>query len=508
MANCKLILITAAFSTILLWGCGQGSDASVNQGATKANEPINLSENDAAYTVVVGEPFVGPENQTWNSTIYGGLYTNLTSSVAQGKFPISRVLLTIVPPADNSVFNIDNLKSSFAIGFLKALLQYNKTSTSPIQVYAYPDVEADSNWLKFSTVASQYPSIASCAEAVNSKSNISAQTAMLMSICWASVVNLFIDPTSSIISGVAYDQQSNWLQDDLPSPTTWLYPKAHGDGLLLGWASAKGIQAGTSEKVDLNLIEVYDLNSNKNPAYDALVAATAMQHFAPNPPIAPVCQGILCAYDYSSAYPSGNGSYKKFFPGTQYATDPKAGPVIPVVGANIYQCALSSGSSSFGCNSEYVSNVDTLKPNYVQVMQAINYVWTTVSKLTPTAAYYGTTPGASLSGNVVYLFSTQYAGPVQSYSDFNKLQPPISSHTLCTDPTTPSAQQCSCLASAYNSSASCGDENSFGTWGAYFSDFKLFQALFFTTQGGTACPGASCSAGIYMYDYIPQVWYQ
>ncbi len=224
----------------------------------------------------------------------------------------------------------------------------------------------------------------------------------------------------------------------------------------------------------------------------------------PHPPIPPVCQDILCAYDYSSAYPSENGSYKKFFPGTQYATDPKAGPVIPVVGANIYQCALSSGSSSFGCNSEYVSNVDTLKPNYVQVMQAINYVWTTISKLTPTAAYYGTTPGASLSGNVVYLFSTQYAGPVQSYSDFNKLQPPISSHTLCTDPTTPSAQQCSYLASAYNSSASCGDENSFGTWGAYFSDFKLFQALFFTTQGGTACPGASCSAGIYMYDYIPQ----
>jgi len=39
------------------------------------------------------------------------------------------------------------------------------------------------------------------------------------------------------------------------------------------------------------------------------------------------------------------------------------------------------------------------------------------------------------------------------------------------------------------------------------ADFVNFTNLFLGSQGGKNCPGNSCSAGIYMYVYIPQTWY-
>jgi hypothetical protein len=136
----------------------------------------------------------------------------------------------------------------------------------------------------------------------------------------------------------------------------------------------------------------------------------------------------------------------------------------------------------------------------------MNYIWNAKPKQLPTKPHYGGGNG-TLAGTVVFLFSTQYAGPVKSYSDFLKPTPTTSS-SLCTDPTTPLSNQCKCIASQYDPIASCGDENSFGSWGANFADFMLFRDLFLTTQGGVNCPGNSCSTGLYMYDFIPQAWYK
>ena len=517
------VLLTAI--AVLCTGCSGGGSSSANGSTNPTTRDGSLglgsSSGSIAFTAVVGIPYI---NGNVQNTIYEDLYRTISESTSS-TLSISRILLTIQNPGNapdffNTVFRIGDsfsltdLNNGKAIGFLQQLANYNLTAKTPIEVYAYPDVEISSKWEKWQR-PSKAPSTPSClagdAEADPSKK------AMLYSICWTSLVNQLIAGDKPIISGVAYDNQSNYLANahaaDQPpfSPTGWTYTQAHGDSyknitLNLGWITAKGVPANNADKVDLNLIEVYDLNSNKNPAYDALVPATAGLLMVSQ---SSSCTGALCAFDYSNAYPSVSGgttTFKKFFPGTQYALNfpPTSPNFTPTLGANIYECALSNGSTSYGCNDQYLANVDTSLPIDKQVLQAMNYIWNAIPKMAPTGPYYGA--NGYLAGNVVYLFSTQYAGPVTGYYGYDKnTKITTTSKSLCVDPQN-TDNLCSCVSSRFNSHASCGDENSFGSWGKNFKEFISFVTGFMSTQGGTNCPGNNCSAGIYMYDYVPQSW--
>jgi hypothetical protein len=488
------LLTSIIVCSLFLLGCsgGGGGNSSASRTTLELEDVALSPENPNAYTVVVYLPDV---SKTTKTTIYDSLYANLTNVSAQASVPITRVLLTTVSPSNNGVFNIDNGNGSLAMQFLKKLAAYNLANPKKaIQVFSYPDVESDSPWLGWS-VPSQYLSIKSCS--LSQTTQDLSQKAMLLSICWASAVNNFIG--SKIISGVVYDQQSNWLAKTYPATQiTWTYDQTHNDQLLIGWVSANGI-AASAGKIDLNFIEVYDLNPNGFPYYDTIALETVPKII--NGP--GTCINNLCSYDVGNATKNGN-PLTNFFPGTQY-TFGSGSTGIGAVGANIYQCAISKNSlelSSNSCTDAYTSNVDVNQMPSVQVIQALNYLWNFTPKQSLVSAHYGSGPQTSLGGSVVYLFSTQYVGPQKSYFSSST----VTSGNQCADPSAP-ANSCACMATIYNPNAFCGAENGFGAWGNYLSEFKNFTNLFLGSQGGNNCPGQSCSAGIYMYDYIPQAWY-
>ena len=330
--------------------CGDGGSSALQSSANSTGQPLttnkpNLalditpSENAKAFTVVVGPPFVMQDGST---PIYDNLYINLTSSAQQGKLPVARILLAIENPGTptqsiNNVFrigdsfNLTDPKNGQAIAFLNKLAKYNATSNSPIEVYAFPDVEISSDWESW-VYPTSAPNTPSCL-ASNSEKDPSKR-AMLHSICWVSLVNQLIGGSKPIIAGVAYDNQSNYLanahKQDVPafSPTGWTYSQTHGDvvngvSLNLGWVSAGGISTGSTDIVDLNLIEVYDLYSNKGPYYDSVVAATVTSTSPPflPTPSNPTCSGVMCAFELGIApCPKGTAGQctAPFSPGYQY----------------------------------------------------------------------------------------------------------------------------------------------------------------------------------------------
>lgn len=488
MRNLKYFLLALSCALLLL-GCGQGggSNSGADRVAAGLTDFSSAPEIEGAYTVVVSLPDVSKNTTT---TIYNNLLTNLTSASSQAKVPISRILLTTVSPSINNVFNVDKQASSLAVSFLSQLADFNQKNPSlAIQVIAYPDVEPGSPWLGWDV--SQYNSIPSCALAQTTQDQ--SQKAMLISICWASAVNKLIG--SKIISGVVYDQQSNWLAKTYPSTQiSWTHDQAHGDQLLIGWISTKGI-AATAGKVDLNFLEVYDLYSNDYPYYDSIALETI--HTVVGSPIA--CNNGLCSYGASN---KGTPPLS-IFPGILYDypyTDNKGNAAYAGgVGANIYQCAISQDLIADSCTN-YASIIETSQPPSAQVMQAFNYIWNGSSKPPPIPSHFG--GSNDLSGNVIYLFSAQYIGPQKSYF----ANPTITSRNQCSDPSAP-ANSCSCMATLYNPYAYCGAANAFGSWGGYLSEFINFTKLFLGFYGSNNCPGQSCSAGIFMYDYIPQAWY-
>lgn len=496
-------LFAALLTLLAVCACsGGGGSSSGNRVAVGLADIASAPEIEGAYTVVVGIPSA---SSGATSTIYDDLYTNLTSSQSQATLPISRVLLSVVAPNNNGVFNVDS--TSISMKFLSSIADFNiKNPSKAVQILAYPDVESQSPWLTWPIPPLKNP-IASCTLAKNtSATNAPAQKSMLLSMCWASAVNQLLG--SNVISGVVYDQQSNWLKDDTTvNQIQWTYTQAHNDSLMIGWISGNGI-ATSAGKVDLNFIEVYDLYSNKGPYYETVAPETVISQdplFLPptSYTTGKTCTGLLCAYTYGNAYSNSDGTYKEFFPGPQFTYGNST--VIGAVGANIYQCAISQNLNNDLCTSAYTDNVDITQAPSAQVMQAINYVKGGASKTIPPSSnqypLYGQTK--SLSGSVIYLFSTQYIGPLKSYFGTNPSQ---SSGNQCSDPSAPSTA-CSCIASKYSPNALCGGENGFGSWGNYYSEFTKFTALFLNSQGGNNCPGNSCSAGIYMYDFIPQSWY-
>jgi hypothetical protein len=502
-------LFIALLTSISICACSGGGGSSSSSGDRVAVELADIAsapENENAYSMVLGIPFVSSSTV---DTIYDHLISNLNSPQAQAKLPIARVLLSTVAPNNNGVFTIDASNPSRSMTFLQEIISYNagKPPANQIQILAYPDVEASSPWASW-PVPAFAQSIKSCKLGLaTTDPNAQSQRAMLLSICWASAMNLALK--SNVIAGVVFDQQSNWIKTTNPDTyIPWTSTQARNDNLLIGWISGNGI-APSAGNIDLNFIEIYDLDSNKGPYYDTVAPPTVLKG-SPNQFLPPssytagkTCTGLLCAYSSGYAYSIGN-HYLDFFPGPQY-TYGATGSVIGAVGANIYQCAISQNLSDDLCTSAYSDNVDITQAPSVQIMQAVNYVkGGTPKAIPPTTNKYPLWGQAnSLSGNVIYLFSTQYVGPLKSYFGTNPLQ---SSQNRCADPSAP-AHSCSCIASKYSPNAFCGEENGFGTWGNYFSEFAKFTALFLGSQGGKNCPGNSCSAGIYMYDYIPQAWY-
>lgn len=484
--KCLLLALPCA---LLLLGCGQGggSNAGADRVAAGLTDFSSAPEIENAYTVIVALPVV---TKTTTTTIYDSLYGNLTNATAQAKVPISRVLLTTVSPSISDVFNVDNAQGSLTVSFLSKLADYNNKNPSlAIQVIAYPDVEPGSPWLGW-VVPTQYLSIPSCK--LSQTAVDQSQQAMLLSICWASAVNKFIG--SKIISGVAYDQQKNWLVHTNPlTQIPWTYDQAHADGLLIGWISGKGIAAAAG-KLDLNFVEVYDLYSQKSPFYDSIALETISGLVG----AATSCSNGLCSYDASNI-----GSNVNFFPGTQYdypyidknGNQAYAG----AVGANIYECAISKDLNADSCTT-YAQGVDTSQSPSAQIMQAFNYIWNGPPKQSSPLAHFGSSN--YLGGNVIYLFSTQYIGPQKSYFATST----VTSRNQCADPSAP-ANSCSCIATLYSPNAFCGADNGFGAWGDHYPEFVNFTKLFLGTYGSSNCPGQSCSAGIFMYDYIPQAWY-
>ena len=502
------LLFIALLTSISLCACSGGGGSSSSGSDRVAIELADIAsslEIENAYSMVLGIPFVS--NSTVHTT-YDDLISNLNSPEAQAKLPTARILLSIVAPNNNGVFNIDATNPSISMNFLQQVASYNRnTAGNKIQILAYPDVEESSPWASW-PVPAFAQSIKSCKLGLaTTDPNAQSQRAMLLSICWASAMNLALK--SNVIAGVVFDQQSNWIKTTNPDTyISWTSTQARNDNLLIGWISGNGI-ATSAGSIGLNFIEIYDIDVNDWPYYDTVapqtVVNTSPQPFLPTttPANGMLCTGLLCEYSQGYVYPNTDVSYKNFSPGPQFTY--RASTVIGAVGANIYQCAISQNLSNDLCTSAYSDNVDITQAPSVQIMQAINYVKGGTSKaIPPTTNKYPLWGQAnSLSGNVIYLFSTQYVGPLKSYFVTNPLQ---TSQNRCADPNA-SANSCSCIASKYSSNAFCGEENGFGTWGNYFSEFAKFTALFLGSQGGKNCHGQSCSAGIYMYGYIPQAWY-
>jgi hypothetical protein len=358
------------------------------------------------------------------------------------------------------------------VQFIAKLAQLN----NGIQIYAYPNVEGDSGWESW-TPPSFNPEPASCT-ALNNPSNDTPHDDVLKSICWVSLVNNLIAESSSesAISGIAFDGQE-FILGDADGTRSWIHTQTVNDRLLLGW-----ISGGLKPSVDLNLVELYNIEVyNKTPQKtDEIEPQSIIYPYFSEPSLNKDCSGAYCTL-------SG------IFPGTQYATNQSSNPTIGAVGANIYQCAISNESSELqanGCDTTYTSVIDLTANPATQMLQSWIYIYNNAQPI------LGTINNFEAGSSIVYLFSTEYIGPIKSYSG---------SLLQCSE----SSGNCSCMASLYNPTASCGDGNNFGTWGNNLSDFESFTAQFLNYQvGSTSCPApGGCAAGIYTYDFIPQKWF-
>lgn len=474
-------VITLFFSALIIISaivaCSNGNQASNNNG-------IGFSDgNDSNYTLVVYYPGINA------GTYYNDLLTNITTKTSD--IPVSRILLSVQNPYVNpDLYKIGATvaTSGLAVQFLANLAKNNAL----IQVYAFPDVESDSAWESW-VLPTTTPEPASCIYA-NDQINDTQHQDVLKSICWANLVNQLINNEESVtaINGVAYDGQE-FILGDADDVRAWMYSQTSNNNLLLGWVSG-----GLKSSVDLNLIEVYNVGTyNKTPTKVDEIEPQKITSFGYPPNVNHVCSGQYC-------------SYTGVFPGVQWATNNNGKVNLGAVGANIYQCALSGGSagtlSANNCDDTYNAGVQIAKTPDIQILQSFNYIYFNTPYTTLNqpifygdgSAKYPILPKPTESDMaVVFLFSTEYIGPMKSY---------YGTGLQCSE----ANNNCSCIASLYNSKASCGDGNNFGSWGNNLTDFKNFSTEFLTSQeikGACPAPGG-CATGIYMYDYIPQQWYK
>lgn len=452
MKNINFYYIFLIFSIFAL-GCPQAPNNSSN-GSEKP-----LGADTAAYTWVVGVPYVASGSNT------ASLYQNLSTNLDKKVFDVNRVILSSEDPITNAaVYGIgaDVGSSGLAVQELGLLAKRGK-----LEIYALADVEATSNWSQW-TPPQTASNIPACQASI-STNYTSDQQSMLKSVCWAALVNQIVG--TPVLTGIAYDGQSLVMQDT-DANRAWLYQQTSANKLKLGWVSS-----GLKSSVDLNLIEVYDLSKGSSPHVRIdTVAPESVYKVVTG--ISPVCAAGICSY-------TGD------FPGVQFETQNNN---TGCVGANIYQCAIANSDPSNACDSQYTTNIDTTQSPSNQMMQSLGYIFNQSVKTPLATNVYGAVPSPAPANNgVVYLFSTQYIGPVKSYAK---------SGQQCAD----AAGNCNCIASLYDPKASCGDENGFGSWGDHLSEFQNFVDQFMTSQGCNF-PGG-CYPGIYMYDFIPQKWLQ
>ena len=466
----RVIRLSIIFSILLI----SITLISCNSATTQSNTTLNGigSSNgvDSNYTLITLPP---PGNTA--ESYYNDLLTNLTTK--QSNLAIDRILISTQNPVINpELFAIEStvVTSGLAVQFIAKLAQSN----SGIQIYAYPNVEGDSQWESWIPPSST-PEPASC-NAINPDSNDTEHNDVLKSICWVSLVNNIIakDSIKSAVSGVAYDGQE-FILGDSDESRSWVHTQAINDGLLLGW-----ISGGLKSSVDLNLVELYNIEVyNKIPQKtDEIEPQSIISPYFSENYLTKVCSGGYCTL-------SG------IFPGTQYATNESNSPSIGAVGANIYQCAISNGNSeleSNSCDATYTNTtaIDLTANPATQMLQSWIYIYNSAQPI------LGTIDNFEAGSSIVYLFSTEYIGPIKSY---------YGSNLQCSE----ESNNCSCMASLYDPKASCGDGNNFGTWGNNLSDFKSFTTQFLNYQvGNTSCPApGGCAVGIYTYDFIPQKWF-
>lgn len=498
--------------------CNSGGNASNNNNTNSnslaisassrmsANQHIQNTQNisggvkdpqTSGYTMIVGAPYNTAGDKP-AAQFYNDLLTRITN---QSSLKISRILLNVDNPAQNpDIYGLNTTvaNSGLAIQFIESVAKYNLTAQNKIEIYAFTDVEAGDQygWGAWSVPADSV-NIPSCNNVVSQNDLNHAN--MLKSVCWASYVNKLIVKdgyASNSIVGNAYDGQKSALQDtDLNRE--WLYNQESADNLNLGW-----ISSGLKSWVNLNLIEVYDLDKGNDYATPRLdtVAPDGVDTLTTIYNMATKGQDIGMSVNYANGVDTLTGS----FPGPQKLLTLAPGNAESdfesgMVGANIYQCAINHGSSDYGCDSTYTNNVDINATPDQQIMQSFGHIFNNAVDSPLGNNVYGAIPPATgwsipQNSSVVYLLSTQYIGPVGSYAGSGK---------QCID-----GANCSCVASKYNPQASCGDENGFGSWGNYLSQFQSVASSFLTSQGcdSTNFPGG-CGMGIYMYDYIPQQWF-
>ncbi len=421
----------------------------------------------SAYTFVVGEPYVS--SGSLPAGALPGLYADLLGGNSQlgspltSPFSVNRILLDVLSPApgiDPANYGIGDsvADSGYAIQFLSQL-----ASKYPnIEVYAYLDIEkaappaspaspasptAWGQWTIPTGLSTPGPtSLPSCIAATAVVPPPTPRQDILKSMCWANAVNQLIG--QNVITGVAYEGQR--FED--AGDTAWIAGQATQYHLKFGW-----ISSGADSNADINFIEIYDKDQNHYTSIDtaALEAEYAL--------------GAVT------------------FPGPQLVANGGE------VSGNIYQCALDPANSNCtGYQSAFKNSSPPSAPD-LGVMDAFNYIFNgnVQTPLSPSTFSLS----EPLSKPIVFLFSTQYIGPLGAYAGSGK---------LCTE----AAHNCACIASLYDSkgTASCGDENGFGAWqnSADLQSFIKFNNAFQTD----VCQGSAlCETGIYMYDYIPQSWF-
>jgi hypothetical protein len=447
--------------------------------------------NDA-YTLVVGD---GQSSQAF----YNTLSTNLNNTDAiKANF---LVLEAISPGSDvNSPFSPDGRGTLF--NFLSSGLP-DAFQTPGYWVFLMPDAEAATPtlWTDWASSLSQQPLISTIKgpclfdkakpkvkypKSLNAVTEDQAEE-MMMTVCWATAMNTNLG--RPVVQGLTYDGQSSVMPsttDNLSwfkAEISYYHKQDPNVPPYLGW-----VHGGTNPAVDVSFFEWYDQYKGTLPLRVTEVAKEGVQGDydsvikAANAPACP--EGETCST------PAGD-----VFPGLQYIVEGANGEESGLIGASIAGCAwdVTHGSlSSDGCDS-YQQNIDTTQSLENQILQSYAYIFLGIPKATDFSGlgYLNLQPvSSSLPPNVVFLFSTQYFGPVES----------------ATAVPTP------CVLNDLEPGAACGIENGFGVWKtqAGLQSFKnlTHQFLYYAQHCG---PNKTCVydgyAGIYMYDYIPQAWY-
>ncbi len=422
----------------------------------------------SAYTYVVGG-----ENPPYPAALYNDLLTRLNIPL-----PVNRLLLTVINPAASNgtgsaaALPIDETPEGATITFLQDLDKVQ----SPPETYALISNPVSAQWSTWAPPGYSFgPTTGACGYLQSeqlpvpaSTNNPLAEWDIIHSICWAQYANAYLKSIGAHtqLTGVIYDNADANYQFNHPSDITWLLNVVHASGLKLGWIG------GGYQPVDLSAIEVYDRDQNH---YTSIDSATPSAIASGN------LQGIT-------------------FPGPQ-VINTTPGPLDGEgeVSANIYECAAYSRNLNQSTCSGFTAAKIISGTPAAQVLAAFNYIYlgdpAPNPPISPTVFFPADVPATT---QIVLLLSMQYLGPIASFPG---------NGTECVE----ASGNCSCVGSAYNSKASCGDENGFGAWADNppmhnlpVKDFTDFLTIFQPLSCGEY---SNCELGMYMYDYMPQSWF-